>query len=69
MITDVSKFDQLPDSALVSVKVFPEIAGIAVSTAWQRAKRDPSFPQPVKLGAKCTRFRVSEIRAFIRGGK
>lgn len=65
MKTDLSHFDTLPDSALVPVKAFPVLAGIAVSTAWRRAKLEPNFPQPVKLGAKCTRFRVGDIRRFM----
>lgn len=64
MKTDLSNFDSLPDSAMVPVKAFPVLAGIAVSTAWRRAKTEPKFPQPIRLSPKCTRFRVGDIRAF-----
>jgi predicted DNA-binding transcriptional regulator AlpA len=66
MNTDPSQFNSLPDSALVSVKAFPVLAGIAVSTAWRRAKLEPDFPQPVRLGVGCTRFRVGDIRRFLK---
>lgn len=59
-------FDSLPESALVPVGIFPLIAGISVSTAWRRSSKDPTFPKPVKLGS-CTRWRVSDIRRFLRG--
>lgn len=65
---DLSHFDSLPDSALMPVTVFRPLAGIAPSTAWRRAKLEPDFPQPIRLGAKCTRFRVGDIRRFIAGG-
>lgn len=69
MKPDLSQFDKLPDSAMVPVKAFPVLAGIAVSTAWRRAKSEPSFPQPVRLGVKCTRFRVGDIRKFINAAQ
>lgn len=65
---DFKDFDALPDSALVPVTAFRPLAGIAPSTAWRRARIDPNFPKPIRLGGgKCTRFRVGEIRAFLAG--
>lgn len=58
-------FHLLPDETFVPVKVFPVIAGIAVSTAWRRAKLEPDFPKPVRLGSRCTRFRLGDIRRFL----
>lgn len=60
-----ANFHLLPDETFVPVKVFPVIAGIAVSTAWRRAKLEPDFPKPVRLGQRCTRFRLGDIRRFL----
>ncbi len=66
---DPEKFDSLPDSALVPITAFRPLAGIAPSTAWRRTSLEPDFPKPVRLGNRCTRFRVGDIRAFLAGQK
>ena len=59
-----TNFDQLPDSALVSVKVAAVVMGRGVSTLWAKAKSDPRWPQFRKYGAKHTATTVGEIRRF-----
>ncbi|MBU0641858.1 MAG: AlpA family phage regulatory protein [Alphaproteobacteria bacterium] len=34
------------------------------STPWRWAKTEPGFPQPVKLGPQCSRWKLSEIEAW-----
>jgi predicted DNA-binding transcriptional regulator AlpA len=60
-------FDLLPNDATVPVKVFAAVTNEGVSTLWAKAKRNPKHPQPIRLGAKCTRFRVGDIRAYLAG--
>lgn len=67
MKPNVSHFDQLPDSAMVPVKSFGAVLNAGDSTIWRRAKNEPDFPKPYRLGTKCTRWKVGEIRAFIAG--
>ena len=67
MKTNVSHFDLLPDSAMVTVKAFSAVLDAGDSTVWRRAKNEPDFPQPYRLGSKCTRWKVGDIRAFIAG--
>ena len=67
MKANVSHFDQLPDSAMVPVKLFSAVLNAGDSTIWRRAKTEPDFPQPRRLGSKCTRWKVGDIRAFIAG--
>ncbi|QCB46628.1 AlpA family phage regulatory protein [Hydrogenophaga sp. PAMC20947] len=67
MKTDPSNFDTLPNSALVNIKMLCAVSDIAESTAWRRCSLEPDFPQPIKLGPKCTRFKVADIRAFLQG--
>lgn len=64
---NLKDFDSLPDSALVPITAFRTLAGIAPSTVWRRASLEPDFPQPIRLGPKCTRFSVRAIRAFLSG--
>ena len=45
----------------------PETAAvyrISLSTLWQRARRG-LLPSPIRLGAKCTRWKASDIRAHL----
>jgi predicted DNA-binding transcriptional regulator AlpA len=69
MKTNVSHFDQLPDSAMVPVKAFSAMLDAGDSTIWRRAKNEPDFPKPIRLGTKCTRWNVGQIRSFIAAGK
>jgi predicted DNA-binding transcriptional regulator AlpA len=38
--------------------------GVHRATIWRWTNTDPQFPQPVKLSAQCTRWRVSQIEAW-----
>ena len=68
MKSNVSQFDQLPDSAMVPVKAFSAVLDAGESTIWSRAQLESGFPKPVKLVKKCTRWKVGDIRAFMAGG-
>lgn len=63
---NISGFDDLPDEAMTSVKVIAALTGNGVSTVWRYAALNPDFPKPVKLSARCTRFRVGEVRAYLK---
>lgn len=34
------------------------------TTPWGWVKRDPTFPKPVKLSPGCTRWKLSDIKAW-----
>lgn len=66
-------FDELPDSALVRQSQLirdpkhptrPTPLPFSPATFWRKVKNG-SFPQPVKLGARVTAWRVGEVRAWI----
>lgn len=38
--------------------------GVHRTTPWRWVKTDPAFPQPVKLSAQCSRWKLSEIEAW-----
>ncbi|KJJ95051.1 regulatory protein [Burkholderiaceae bacterium 26] len=42
-----------------------EKLGIGLSTLWARAKNDPEFPRPVKLGPATTVFLEHELDAYL----
>ena len=65
MKPDIAHFDRLPDAAMVPVSTVGAVIDAGVSTVWRRSKLEPDFPQPVRLGNKCTRWRVGDLRAFI----
>ncbi|MBN3789718.1 AlpA family phage regulatory protein [Burkholderia sp. Ac-20353] len=59
-------FSDLPDSALIRQKdLVPSVVGISAATFWRliRAKR---FPQPVRVTASITAFRVREVREWLQ---
>lgn len=67
MKSDLNKFDGLPNEAMVPIKTFAAMIDAGTSTIWRRCKEESEsgFPQPVRLGARCTRFSVGSIRKFI----
>ncbi|MBE0586561.1 MAG: AlpA family phage regulatory protein [Hydrogenophaga sp.] len=67
MKSQISTFESLPDEARVSAETFSVLLDVHLNTVWRRAKNDPTFPKPIKLGNRCTRFRVGDIRVFMSG--
>ena len=64
---DLRQIDQLPDSALVSVQVFAVLTGQSVSTVWRKFNTEPDYPAPVRLGTRCTRVKLGDVRNYIAG--
>lgn len=40
--------------------------GIAISTFFKYAKYEPHFPKGIKLSARCTVYRQSELDAYLQ---
>ena len=57
--------DSRPDEALLDMYDLTDWLGMGLSTGWHRLKTDPDFPKPIRLSAKCTRFRVGDVRSYI----
>lgn len=51
---------------MVDVKEAAAMLSIGESTVWKKVKEDPSFPQPVRLSPKSTRFKVDDIRKWVK---
>jgi prophage regulatory protein len=56
---------QLAD-ALLRLSTVEAITGLGKSTIYAKLKaNDGSFPKPIKLGARCTRFRAGDVQAWL----
>lgn len=51
--------------AALRAKHAAEYLGIGLSTIWHRAKTDPDFPQPTKLGPRTTVWFTADLDAFL----
>jgi prophage regulatory protein len=54
---------QLAD-ALLRLSTVEAICGIGRSTIYAKLAKN-EFPQPVRLGARCTRFRAGDVQAWL----
>lgn len=59
-------FDDLPSDALIDIRSLAAVQGCGESAAWVRAKTDPAHPRALVMSAKCTRWRVGSVRAYLR---
>lgn len=61
------RFDDLPDSSFVRLNQLLSTAVIPFSaaTAWRRV-REGTFPQPVRISAQVTAWRVGEVRQWLK---
>lgn len=50
---------------LMSVKDVAAYLSLGEPTVWQYAREEKGFPQAIKLTARCSRWRKSEINAWI----
>ena len=61
----VRDLDALPAAAALRVQEVSVLTSYSVSSVWRRAKDDPSFPQPRKLGDRLTVWNHGEVRRWI----
>lgn len=59
------QFDSLPDSALIRQRdLIQSVLPFSAATLWRRVKAG-TFPQPLKVSAGITAWRVSEVRQWL----
>lgn len=52
--------------ALLRLPTVEAITGLSKSTIYAKLKADNgSFPKPIRLGTRCTRFKASDITAWL----
>jgi predicted DNA-binding transcriptional regulator AlpA len=56
----------MTDKLLTIDELAAALGGLGRASIYRHIKKLPGFPRPMKVGA-ATRFRQSEVQAFIRG--
>ncbi len=64
----VCAFDQLPTEALVNVDVVAAITQRSKPSIW-RDVTEGRLASPVKLGPNSSRWRVGDVRRYLKGGE
>jgi prophage regulatory protein len=55
------------DDAQLKCATVQAITGFSKTTIYARmAENPPTFPQPIRHGTRCTRWRAGDIRAFLQ---
>jgi len=55
---------QLPD-ALLRVQTVGQATGLSATSIYRKL-RAGEFPEPVRLGQRCTRWKAADVRAWIQ---
>lgn len=63
----LQNFDSLPNAAHVRVDVVSGLLAQGVATTWRKARLDPTFPKPRKLGPQHTAWNVGDLRRYLSG--
>lgn len=58
-------FDELPNAAVVDVRIVAALCGWNTGTVWRHVS-EGNFPKPIKIGGS-TRWRVSDLRSYLSG--
>jgi predicted DNA-binding transcriptional regulator AlpA len=62
----ISKFDDLPDSALISAKEIMTLTGRSRTSLWRDVLHG-NLADPVLLGNRTVKWRASDVRQFLKG--
>jgi predicted DNA-binding transcriptional regulator AlpA len=57
--------DAHADVALTDIKGACDLARVSASWMHARLRSDPNAPQPIRFGPRCTRYKLSEVRAWL----
>lgn len=55
-------------AALLRFPTVQALTGLSRSTIYSRI-REKAFPEPIKLGSRCTRFRAADVAAWLESVK
>lgn len=56
---------QAVSGALLRTAKACALLGISKTTLYTWSKMDPTFPQPIRIGARCTAWKADELAAWI----
>ena len=56
------------DDALLRLETVKAITGLSRTTIYSRmSETPPTFPQAIRQGNRCTRWRAGDIKAYLQG--
>ena len=64
----VINFDELPNSALVSIKELIALSGRSRTSLWRDVCAG-NLAQPMKIGSRNVKWTAKEVRDYLRGGQ
>jgi predicted DNA-binding transcriptional regulator AlpA len=64
----VASFDKLPDTALVSLHTVVALASRSRASVYRDVEAG-YLARPVRIGTYATKWRVSDVRAYLNGTK
>lgn len=67
VVERITVFDDLPDGALTDISEISALACRSKASIW-RDVHEGRLSQPHKVGPNATRWYVSEIRRYLKGG-
>lgn len=53
------------DEALLNISTVSQAVGLSASSLYRKIAAG-EFPQPIRMGKRCTRFKASAVRAWIQ---
>ena len=62
----ISNFDNLPDAALISMKELMALSGRSRTSLWRDVLHE-HLADPVMIGRRTVKWRVSDVRAYLAG--
>ena len=67
VVDRIAVFDDLPDSALLTVEELVALGFGSPATIWRDVNKK-RLPPPIKIGPNRTRFQVGGVRVCMKGG-
>lgn len=54
------------ENALLRISTAAAFIGCGVSSLYDKAKSDPTFPRLIKFGTRCTRIRAGDLNEWVK---
>ena len=51
--------------ALLNLRTAGAVWGVSIPTIYRKAATDPTFPELIRIGARCTRIRAGDLTAWL----
>jgi len=62
----IDNFERLPDSALISAKQLMLLSGRSRTSLWRDVLHE-HLADPIVIGNRTVKWRVSDVRAYLKG--